>query len=87
MEKIKEQRQQLLSELVSSTCLCCERMTPYKKRYIRIEDGYKFYITDAFCSDCYKYYLEGFPWSENLCNIPYVYSLPKHTRCDVVELY
>ena len=83
----KEEWKTIMAELVENKCAYCQRCCPLKKNYIQIKDNYgKFYFTDAFCLSCYKLYLEGFPWSWNIHEIPFVYSVPQYYSFDVVEL-
>ena len=84
---MKEHWKRVMAELLESTCNYCNRTTAYKKNYIQIKGIYnKYYIIDAFCSNCYKYYLEGFPWSSNLSEMYSVYRLPKSSHYDVVDV-
>ena len=84
----KEQWEQVMMELIESKCAFCARCCPYKKRYIQIRHYYgKFYFTDAFCSSCYKLYLEGFPWSASLDEIPFVYRVPRSFDIADLEYY
>ena len=83
----KEQWKRVMKELTENKCAYCESCCPYKKRYIQIKKQYGiFYMTDAFCSGCYKLYLEGFPWSTNLSDISFVHRLSRYTPFDIVEL-
>ena len=77
-----------MSELINNKCASCQQMTPYKKHYIKVRNitNNKYYIIDAFCQHCYEYYLEGFPWSTNLCEMSFLYTLPKNTRYDEVDV-
>ena len=83
----KDKRKKVLVELMNNKCNLCQQTCPYKKNYIQIKFEFnKFYVVDAFCSSCYKYYLEGFPWSTDINSMDFVTRLPCNTLFDIVEI-
>ena len=83
----KEKWYNVLTQMTENKCAYCALIRPLKTHYIQVKDQYGiFYTVNAYCSACYKHFLEGFPWSTSLSSMDYIYCLPKYARYDVVEL-